>query len=138
MSSLDGDRSPRRVPVEVRYRDAVAQVFDLFRSELPVVVRDGALRMLADKEVRDALGNDPRLQALSTTATAFALLTAVHKAQRESADPEGLPVRTNVGLAARLGMGVGTAEDAVDALLRLVPEEVAASESEQEDDDLFS
>jgi hypothetical protein len=141
--SLDSAASPSQArgaaaPVEVRFRDAVTQVFALFRAELPVVVRDGALRMLANKNVCDALRTDARLQALSLQATAFALLTAVHKAQRLGANECDLTVpRTNVGIAARLGMGVATAEDAVDALLPLVPDEVA-SESEHEEDDLFS
>lgn len=126
------EASPQGVPaVVVRVRDAIAQVFPQVSAEMPIATSEGALRALQTKAVRDALQRNRRLHVLAPEQAALALLVAVHR-RRSSDCALGRRLPT-----ARLGMADAALCEAADALAPLVPEEVA-TESEADEDDLFS
>ena len=125
-------------------RDAVSTVFLAHRSELPVAVRDGALRAVQKPGFLDKCRAIEDLKPYSLQCMAFCILNAV---LREQLAAEPGPSFTlaheanqafNVGIAMKLSLDLAVAEDAIAHIRGLVPSDATSEASHCDDDDLFS
>jgi len=142
---------PRGDTERVKIRDAVVAVFTLYRSSLPIAVRDGACQMV---ETQNVMGNATCISVfndLPASAIAYALLNAVARAYHERGRKDR-PTRTSISagaaashtadldaaIAVRCGIAESHAEQLVCTLSNLVPDNVCAvRHAGMRDDDLF-
>lgn len=150
ISSLSTGENSDETPLSglLEIRNAIGAIFSAHRSELPILAREGASRMLQMPVVTSVLQTDDALRHLSSDAVAYGLLHAVTRAQflhdvhNELERPSGGVGSTpapplNQPIARRCGLCPGSAETVVAKLAALVPVDVSDASSETGDDDLF-
>lgn len=129
-------------------RNAIGAVFAAHRSELPLLAREGASRVLQLPVVANALQSDEAFKGLGADAVAYGLLHAVTRAQfwhdmdngleRMSGGAGQAPAPPlNQSIAKRCGLCPADAETVVSKLAALVPTDVSDASSEAGEDDLF-
>ena len=143
-SSISADGASPTPTDAVLMRDAVSTVFLAHRSELPVAVRDGAMRALQSPGFVKAVNEIESLRPYSIQCYAFCILNAVHREQK-SAEPGPSFATTSepdrafdVGIAIKLNFDLAIAEESIVRIRALVPTDAASEASTGEDDDLFS
>ena len=125
-------------------RDAVNTVFLAHRSELPVVVRDGALRAVQSPGFIEAVKALEDVKHMSVQCIAFCILNAVHREQTVAetgpsfSSAPATDGAFNVAIAMKLGLDLAVAESSIHATRALVPTEAASEASHDDDNDLFS
>lgn len=132
-----GENSPP--PSEnVQFRDALTKVFLAHKCELPVAVRDGALRAIQSPGFMDTCKGMDILKPYSISCVAFCALVAISRVQSEASSSfASLPPPLNVALAGKLGLDLVHAEQAIESIRGLVPSDAASEASDHGDDDLF-
>ena len=140
--SCDG-ASP--VPTDaVLMRDAVSTVFLAHRSELPIAVRDGALRAVQSPGFVEAVNKIDGIRSGSLHCAAFCILNAVRREQAAEPGPSfvsnAAPIYSefNVGIAMKLNLDLAIAEESIASIRALVPTDATSEASAGNDDDLFS
>jgi hypothetical protein len=140
--SCDG-ASP--VPTDaVLMRDAVSTVFLAHRSDLPIAVRDGALRAVQSPGFVEAVRELDGMRSSSLHCMAFCILNAVRREQVSEPGPSfvsnAAPVYSefNVGIAMKLSLDLAVAEESIASIRALVPTDATSEASAGNDDDLFS
>lgn len=136
-----GDDSPSGGEDQLPLRHAVAQVFLAHRSELPISVKDGAVRALGSPGFVVGCQQLGCLKAASLQATAFCVLNAVAREQARAVGPlfaRGACFdQLDVPIAQKLRLDLAVAEEAIEAIRHLVPIDAASEASATHSGDLF-
>lgn len=139
--SNSGEHSPSGGEDRLPLRNAVAQVFLAHKSELPVSVKDGAVRALGSPGFVAGCQQLECLKAASLQAVAFCVLNAVAREQAETVGPSfargSCVEQLDVPIAHKLSLDLAVAEEAIAAIRQLVPTDAASEASTPQDDDLF-
>jgi hypothetical protein len=128
----------------VPMRDALANVFLAYKSELPVSVKDGALRAVGTPGVVTKCTALPCLRNMSWHGIAFCLLNAVARAQRDDGAMarsfvHGVSVtQLNVSLANRIKLDLAIAEEATTAIKQIIPSAAISEAAATNEDDYFA
>lgn len=139
--SNSGEHSPSGSGDQLPLRHAIAQVFLAHKSELPVSVKDGAVRALGSPGFVPGCHQVECLKSVSLQAVAFCVLNAVAREQADTAGPSFasnvLLGAINVDIAHKLELDLAVAEQAIAAIRPLVPVDASSEASTPPDDDLF-
>lgn len=139
--SNSGEHSPSGSDDQLPMRNAVAQVFLAHKSELPVSVKDGAVRALGSPGFVSGCQQVECLKLASLQAVAFCVLNAVAREQADTSGPSfasGVALGAlNVQVAHKLELDLAVAEEAIAAIRPLVPTDAASEASVPQEDDLF-
>lgn len=144
-SMSQGEDSPTNQPTEdadrLSFRKAIETVFVAHKSDLPISVRDGALRALQSPGFIAGCKGAAALRDASTQAMAFCVVNAVARAQADTTGPTFAgpsACELNVAIAHKLRLDLAVAEEAIREIRALVPEDAASEASGPRDDDLFA
>lgn len=136
-----GDNSPSGSEDQLPLRHAVAQVFLAHKSELPVSVKDGAVRALGSPGFVAGCQKLSCLYKASLQAIAFCVLNAVAREQAKATGPlfaRGACIdQLDVPIAHKLKLDLAAAEEAIAAIRHLVPIDAASEASAPQNDNLF-
>jgi len=140
LSQPDGEGSPAEDADRVPFRKAIETVFVAHKSDLPISVRDGALRALQSPGFIAGCKRIGALDDASLQAMAFCVINAVARAQADTTGPTfagPAAGELNVAIAHKLKLDLAHAEDAISEIRTLVPEDAASEASGPREDDLF-
>jgi len=137
--TLGGDSSPANELIQ--FRDAITNVYYGHKTTLPTSVRDGALRALQSPSFLSNVTSLECIKGLSHHCVSFCILNAISRAKQRSTVPSfaARVEMMNVPIAQKLQLDLAIAEDAIQAILAIVPTDVALEvERDDDDDDLFA
>ena len=127
----------------VQLRDALTNIYYAHKTNLPTNVRDGALRALQTPTFLTDVEKVECLDGLSHHCVAFCILNSILRVQQRNKQPSFVTTAAsmmNVPIAQKLQLDLAVAEEAIQAIMKFVPSDVAsgAEQGDDDEDDLFA